>query len=113
MHEMALAEGIMQIVEDQANSQNFAQVKTVWLEIGELSHVNPDAIRFCFDAVAHNTIVEGAHLEIDRVPGKAWCHTCARTVKISNLVDPCPLCDRYQLLITGGEEMRVCELEVD
>lgn len=113
MHEMALAEGIMQILEDQAKSQHFERVKTVWLEIGELSHVDPDAIRFCFDAVAHDTIVEGANLEIDRVPGQAWCHTCARHVKISKLVDPCPLCDRYQLQVTGGEDMRVRELEVD
>ena len=46
MHEMALAEGVLQILEDQAQAQQFSKVKTVWLEIGELSHVDPLSIIF-------------------------------------------------------------------
>ena len=37
MHEMSLAEGVLQIIEDSAKSQNFSRVKTVWLEIGKLA----------------------------------------------------------------------------
>ena len=113
MHEMALTEGILQILQDQAKAQNYKRVKTVWLEIGELSHVDPDAIRFCFEAVTRDTIAAGAVLEIDRLPGTAWCHQCAQTVNISKLADPCPTCDGYQLQVTNGQDMRIRELEVD
>lgn len=113
MHEMSLAEGVLQIMEDQASSQNFSQVKTVWLEIGELSHVDPEAIAFCFDAVTKGTIADGATLEIIRVPGQAWCHDCAGKVSVKSLIDPCPQCGGHKLQVTDGEEMRVKELEVD
>ncbi len=113
MHEMALAEGVLQIVEDAARREPCNRVQAIWLEIGELSHVDPDSMRFCFDAVARGTIAHDARLEIDRVPGKAWCHRCGREVHVASLVAPCPGCAGYQLRVTGGEEMRVRELEVD
>ena len=113
MHEMALTEGILLVLKDQAKAQNYKRVKTVWLEIGELSHVDPDAIRFCFEAVTRDTIADGAVLEIDRLPGMAWCHHCTQAVNISKLADPCPICDGYQLQVTNGQDMRIRELEVD
>lgn len=113
MHEMALAEGVLQILQDQAQAQNFTKVKTVWLKLGELSHVDPDAIRFCFDAVVRGSIAEGAKLEIMRTPGQAWCHDCAKTVPMPSRVEPCPSCGGYKLQVTDGEDMRVHELEVD
>ena len=34
MHEMALTEGILRLLEEQATTQRFHHVRTVWLEIG-------------------------------------------------------------------------------
>jgi len=113
MHEMSLAEGVLQILEDQAKSQDYTKVKTVWLEIGELSHVDPNAIAFCFDAVIHGTIADGAKLEIIRTPGRAWCHDCSEHIAVSSLVDPCPKCGGHRIQVTDGDDMRVKELEVD
>ena len=113
MHEMSLAEGVLQIMEDQAQSQQFKQVKTVWLEIGELSHVSPEAITFCFDAVTKGSLADGAKLEIIRTPGQAWCHECAEQVAVSSLADPCPKCNGHKIQVTDGDDMRVKELEVD
>jgi hypothetical protein len=50
MHELALAEGILQLIEVAARDQGFTKVRTVRLEIGKLSIVERAAIRFCFDA---------------------------------------------------------------
>jgi len=113
MHEMSLAEGVLKILQDQAKAQAFNRVMTVWLEIGELSHVDPHAISFCFDAVTRGSIAEGARLEIVCTPGQAWCHDCAKTVTVSSLIDACPDCGGHKLHVTGGEDMRVQELEVD
>ena len=49
MHEMSLAEGVLQVIEGSAKSNGFTQVKTVWLEIGELSGADAEAMRFCFE----------------------------------------------------------------
>ncbi|MGY3621681.1 hydrogenase maturation nickel metallochaperone HypA [Bradyrhizobium sp. USDA 10063] len=113
MHEMALCEAIIEIVEEVARRRWFSKVRTVRLEIGALSHVAPEGMKFCFEAVAARTIAEGAALEIVELPGIAWCMACSRRVEIAQRYEPCPCCGSYQLQVTAGEEMRVKELEVD
>ncbi len=113
MHEMSLCEGVLQILQDHARSQGFRQVKTVWLEIGALSGVDAEAMRFGFDAVMKGTLADGATLEIIELPGQAWCLPCSRPVAVKARYDACPECGSYQLQVTGGEEMRIKELEVE
>jgi hydrogenase nickel incorporation protein HypA/HybF len=113
MHEMSLCEGVLQILEDHAKRQGFNRVKTVWLEIGALSGVEPEAMRFSFDAVTHGSLADGAALEIIDIPGSAWCMQCAKSVTVSQRYDACPDCGGYQLQVTGGDEMKIKELEVE
>ncbi|PYF02696.1 hydrogenase-3 nickel incorporation protein HypA [Rhodopseudomonas faecalis] len=113
MHEMALCESVIEIIEREAQQQNFSKVRAVWLEIGALSHVEPEALRFCFSAVSRNTIAAEARFEIIGVPGEAWCMKCAATVPLAQRYEPCPRCGGHQLQVTAGEELRVKELEVD
>ncbi len=113
MHEMALCEGILQVLEGSAASQGYRRVKTVWLEIGQLAGVEQAALRFCFDAVTRGTVADSAALEIIDVPAQAWCMPCARQVNIEQRFDACPDCGSYQLQVSGGEEMKIKELEVE
>ncbi|MFH0300149.1 hydrogenase maturation nickel metallochaperone HypA [Bradyrhizobium sp. 31Argb] len=113
MHEMALCEGIVGIVEEEARKRSFTKVNVVCLEIGALSHVAPEAMKFCFEAVAARTIAQGAKLEIVETPGTAWCMACSKSVEIKQRYEPCLSCGGYQLQVTSGEEMRVRELEID
>ena len=112
MHEMSLCESVLQVLEDHAKRQGFEKVKTVWLEIGGLAGVELDAMRFGFDAVTRGTLADHARLEIIAVPGEAWCMQCGKTVPVKQRFDACPDCGGYQLQVTGGEEMRIKELEV-
>lgn len=113
MHEMALCESIVQIVEENAGSQGYNRVKRVWLEIGPLAGVELEALRFGFEVVARGTLAEGADLEIIQPTATAWCMACARSVEIEQRFDPCPHCGGVQLQVTGGDQMRVKELEVE
>ena len=72
MHEMSLAEGMLQLIEDAARAQSFTKVSVVRLEIGQLSGVEPEAMRFCFDAVTRDGVAQGAQLEIIELPGTGW-----------------------------------------
>lgn len=112
MHEMALAEGVLQLCEDHARKAGATSVVAVWLEIGTLSHVEPEALEFCFEAVVNGTLAHGARLEIDRVPGCGWCYDCSREVAVNALIGACPKCGGYRWQVTGGQEMRVKEMEV-
>ena len=113
MHELSLCEGILQVLEDQATEQDYARVKTVWLEIGALAAVEVEAMRFSFDLVCRDSLAEGCRLEILPLPGTAWCMRCADSVEIAARYDPCPRCGGHQLQVTGGDEMRIKELEVE
>ena len=113
MHELSLCEGIIQVIESEAEKQNFEKVKTVWLEIGELSCVEPQAMAFMFDTVKKNTLAQNASLEIIKIKARALCLGCNKSVKIQTRYDRCSLCDFQQLKVTAGEEMRIKELEVD
>jgi hydrogenase nickel incorporation protein HypA/HybF len=113
MHEMSLCEGVLQIIEEHAVSQGFKRVKTVWLEIGALSGVEPEAMRFGFDVVMKGTLADGAVLEIIHLPGTAWCMQCGKSVAVKARFDACPDCGSYQLQVTEGDEMRIKELEVE
>ncbi|HOG03851.1 MAG TPA: hydrogenase maturation nickel metallochaperone HypA [Accumulibacter sp.] len=113
MHEMSLAMGVLQIVEDAARAQRFRRVRSVLLEIGELSMVEAEAMRFCFDAVSRGTLAEGAALNVVEVAGQGLCFNCNMTVPLAALYDPCPACGGHPVQATGGTEMRVKELEVE
>ncbi|MCP5373025.1 MAG: hydrogenase maturation nickel metallochaperone HypA [Hyphomicrobiales bacterium] len=112
MHEMSLIEGVLRILADEARRQNFDRVTKVWLEVGVLSHAEPEALAFCFDAATRGTLAEGAMLEVIRTAGKAWCARCSENVPVRNRYDACPRCGGYQLQVVEGDELRVKELEV-
>lgn len=113
MHEMSLAEGAMELIAEAARREGFGRVRTVWLEIGRLAAVEPDALRFCFDAVMTGTLAEGARLEIVDLPGQAWCGQCQVDVILLEDDGICPQCGGFELRITGGDQMRLKELEVE
>ncbi len=113
MHEMALCEGVLQALEEQAEIQHFARVHAVWLEIGALASVEPEALRFNFDVVTQGTLAEGSHLEIVTVPAQAWCLPCGEKVSVGQYFDACPQCGSRQLQVIAGEELRIQQLEVE
>ncbi|MCP5156237.1 MAG: hydrogenase maturation nickel metallochaperone HypA [Ectothiorhodospiraceae bacterium] len=112
MHEMALSASLLRVIEDSAAREGFRAVRTVWLEIGALAAVEPEALRFGFEVLSRGTVADGATLRIVDVGASAWCEACARTVTVSARFDACPLCGTDALRPTGGREIRVRELEV-
>jgi hydrogenase nickel incorporation protein HypA/HybF len=113
MHEMSLAENVLQIIEEAAQHQSFTRVKTVWLEIGQLTCVEPEALRFCFDVVMHGSIAQHAKLEIIDILGLGWCKTCMQEVPMATLYGVCSQCGNFELEVLCGDTLRVKELEVE
>jgi len=113
MHELSLAQGVLDIIEEQARRQRFSRVTAVRLEIGALAGVESEAMRFCFDAVTRGSLAEGAALEILATPGAAWCMRCGETVPVEDRTSACPRCGGYELQVNGGTHLRVHDLEVE
>ena len=113
MHELSIAEGIIEIVERTAAANNVGRVKKVRVAIGELAGVDIPSLEFAWVSVRKGGPAAEATLEIERPKGEAWCLDCAKTVPLERYGDPCPFCGGYRLAATGGTEMRVLELIED
>lgn len=112
MHEMALCEGIRAVIEDQARAHNVTRIKTVRVEIGRFAGVEKPALEFAFDVVMRGSPAEGARLVMIDLPGRATCFDCTKEVEIDDRLAPCPECGGGRLLPSGGDEMRIKDLEV-
>ena len=110
MHEMSITQGIIDLCLEHAGGR---RVRSLDVEIGELSSVVPEAVEFCFEACSLETLLEGAILTIIRVPGAGQCLECGQETPLSELYGSCRHCGGNRLTITSGEELRVREIEVD
>ena len=110
MHEMSITQGIISLCLEHAGLR---RVLTLDVEIGELSSVVPEAIEFCFEACSRETLLEGAVLNIIRVPGMGQCLECGMETTLTELYGSCGHCGSQRVTIVSGEELRVREIEVE
>jgi hydrogenase nickel incorporation protein HypA/HybF len=110
MHELSITRNVVAIVSERAAGQRVTRVR---LEIGRLSAIMPDAIRFCFDLCAKDTLVAGAALEIDEIPGRGHCDDCDAEAVLIVPVGRCPACGSRGLKLIAGQEMMIKEMEVE
>ena len=96
MHEMALTESVVEMALEEARKAGAARIRRIVLDIGRLSAVEPEAMAFCFAAVAAGTAAEGAALEICDVEGAGWCADCGETVAARRALRPLPGVRRLQ-----------------
>lgn len=108
MHELAITQEVVAMVADRLGS---ARVSRVVLEIGKLSAVLPDAVRFCFDACIAGTPLEGATLDIVETPGVGRCRECAGRVVLERPYGRCE-CGSSDLEWISGDELRIKQVEV-
>ncbi|MBD2245720.1 hydrogenase maturation nickel metallochaperone HypA [Nostoc sp. FACHB-888] len=109
MHELGITQNIVAIVTENAKG---AKVLQVLLEIGKLSAIMPEAIRFCFDICTQGTVLEGATLEILEIPGLGRCRQCGAEVYLDKLFGICN-CGSVQLDLITGEELKIKEIEIE
>lgn len=113
MHEMGVA---MQIVEIAAASIPAhlagARIEAVNLKVGKLSAIVVDSLRFCFEAVARDTPLEGARLRITEVPVQAVCNACRKAWTIEGPAFACPACDSGDITLLSGRELDIESIEL-
>lgn len=120
MHELSIAEGIIEILErqiksirDKALSTNTGRVKAIKLKIGEMSGVVPDALKFSFEIASKGTIAEGAELYIEHVPLTAFCSDCSESFHIKGYCFECSRCGGTNFKVITGRELLIEEIEVE
>lgn len=108
MHELGITRNIVAICAERACG---SRVRRVTLEIGKLSAIMPDAVRFCFDVCAKGTVVADAQLEIIEIPGIAICQACNSRIPLEQPFGRCH-CGGRNLHVIAGNELKVKEMEI-
>lgn len=108
MHELAVTESVIDAISAQLSDM---RVTVVRLEIGKLSGVMPDAVRFCFELAGEGTCVEGARLDITEPEGTGECRACGAVFPARDPLALCP-CGSAEVTVTGGAELTIKAVEV-
>ena len=108
MHELAIAESVVDTVTQRLPG---ATVTCVHLEIGALSGVVADSIRFCFDLATEGTGLAGARLEITEPPARCRCRACGAQFQPESPVVLCP-CGSPDVAVLSGEQLKIVSVQV-
>ncbi|HEX9768318.1 MAG TPA: hydrogenase maturation nickel metallochaperone HypA [Kiloniellales bacterium] len=113
MHELSIAQSLVELVSDHAAREGADRVRTVHVRLGELSGFRR-ALYFCFDRVAKGTICEHARLAIEDVPLTVRCDHCDEVKRPGARYNfRCPTCGMPTPKVVTGREMQVTAIELD
>ena len=107
MHELSITQSIVDTIAQRLGP---VPVHRVRLEIGRLSGVVPDAVRFAFELVTADTTLAGARLEILEPEGSARCRDCGVEFATAEVLPLCA-CGSANVAVLGGDQLRIREAE--
>jgi hydrogenase nickel incorporation protein HypA/HybF len=113
VHELALAQSILELVEQQATANNACRVESILLHIGELTAVVADSLTFSFEIVAKGTRAENACVEIVTVPWRMRCGSCQHEYRVEQRSIACPKCGALGGETISGRELQLVEMQVE
>lgn len=118
MHEISIAESIVQIAEAKARERNARSIQVIKLRLGTFTTIVPDALQFAFEIGRQGTLACNARLDIEIVPMVVRCAVC-ETIVSESRAQPvrgvCLICEQcgFPLEIVSGEELQIEYIEVD
>ncbi|MEJ2535753.1 MAG: hydrogenase maturation nickel metallochaperone HypA [Calditrichia bacterium] len=113
MHELSIAQNIIEIVNDNLNDHQKNIVKSVRVKVGKLTNILPDSLVFSFEALVKDTDLDGAVLEIEHLPIKIKCAECGAVSTSDDFLFSCEKCGGNQIKILSGNEFLVSEIELN
>jgi hydrogenase nickel incorporation protein HypA/HybF len=113
MHEMSIAQSILDIVDEYMTKENGRKLMEVAVEVGELVAVVPDSLTFCYEVLVENSPYRESKLSINIIPLTGTCSDCNYSFKIENFEFVCPNCKSSSIAVKGGQELRITHLEVE
>ena len=113
MHELPVAENILEITLRHARQANAKRVTDLYLVVGQLSSIIDDSIQFYWDIISKDTIAEGAVLHFRRVPTRMICRSCEHQFSPAGDDFACPHCQSTQIQIVAGDEFFLDSINID
>lgn len=114
MHEMSIVRRFMNIAIDTASQNHVTHVKSVVLQVGEMTDLVPHYLQKYYKIASEGTILEGSDLEVEMVPLRVSCNSCGEVYEPMRTPDRlCPKCHSGECHILSGRDVTVAQLKVD
>ena len=113
MHEMSIAQSLVDILKEEMVKNNARVLKSVRLNVGQMSAVVPDSLSFCFEVITKETELEGAELVMEVIPLEGLCKVCKETFEIKDYAFQCPHCGSKEIETIAGQDLSIVEIEVN
>jgi hydrogenase nickel incorporation protein HypA/HybF len=113
MHELSIAQSILDIVNQNLPAGNTTHVKSVKVKIGKLSNVLPDSLRFCFEAITKDSDFEKTQLILNIIPITIKCKDCNKLTEINDYVFSCSSCESTNINVVAGNDLNIEEIEIE
>jgi hydrogenase nickel incorporation protein HypA/HybF len=112
MHELALAESILDAVGRELEAYPGATPIRVGVKVGVMAAVDVDALRFCFEIALRGSKWPLLKLDAEVVPGEAHCLDCGRQMPTITTVLDCTHCGSTNTVMHGSDDLNLTALEV-
>ena len=112
MHEMSIATSMLEAVQAES-ARRGTHVLAVGVKIGELSGVDTESLRFCFDALVRDTDLAPLSLDIQFHAWRNRCRRCARDFTVENYRTDCPQCGSAETELASGNELEFAYMEIE
>jgi hydrogenase nickel incorporation protein HypA/HybF len=113
MHEMGIANSILEGVAAELRRRPGTRAVTVGVRIGQLAGVDPDALHFAFEALTLDTALAGLALDVEYRPPRSRCRDCSREFEVRDYELRCPGCGGVKAECISGDELEFAYLEVE
>ena len=120
MHELSMAQAIMDTVLDAAEKNDAQDVLEVTIEIGQLTMLNSEQLKFLLDVIIEGTLLENSEIFIEEIPVEIKCQSCDFMGKANTegsdhylTIVICPECGGRNLEITKGRECNVKNIRIE
>jgi len=113
MHELGIANSLLEAIQAESLRHGGARVQKAGVRIGELSGVNPESLRFCFECLVKDSPFEPLPLDIQFCPRRHTCPGCGGSFLVVDYNTACPSCGMDDTKCTGGTELELSYLELE
>jgi hydrogenase nickel incorporation protein HypA/HybF len=111
MHELSVAQSILEIVYDHVPEDQRPLVRSVRVRVGTMSGVVPDSLEFCFAAVIAEGPLASASIAIESIPFVLHCDSCGTESSNESGIPICPACGALARIVSGTE-LQVQDIEL-
>lgn len=120
MHELSMAQGILNAVIDTAENNNATEVTEVTIELGRLAMINPEQLKFILGVLVENTIAQDAEIIFEEIPVEVECSQCnfhgTAVLDDKDHYAPmvkCPECDSLAVEVLNGRDIVVKNIVIE